>query len=556
MALAVYRRDLGPGESFAAEFMMPHYPADPALAADLGSASFEERLGAMERYWGQWLSQGAKFAVPEKKVADAARAYLIHILMSQNVISDDDIEQHVQPVPVQPLLDPRLFLFRVHVREMGLPPGGPRHLPPHLSIPAGQRQLREPARPTRRLGPDPLGLWLARALFRRPRIRREVLPRIDNAVGWLRAALDEDAWGLMPPTDAFDNETITGRYTGHNFWALTGLDAAIDLSRLAGRDDLAGSYQDLRDEYYRNFMTRLREVAARQGGIIPPGLDVPGGTEWGNLLAVYPGHIMDPFDPLVTATFDRFRNERMAEGIAMWHQSLHHYVTERVAQTALIRGEQERTLDDFYAMLLHTGACHKGFEWSIWPWDGRDYCFKVAGAQTCNFTPHGWYAADMNILFRNMLVREDGQAIHLCSALSPAWTRPGDRIEVKDAPVWMNVPQPQAHKISFTIDFDQNRARVSIPAPLLPSGFERDVKVILHTPYYLAVKDAKADGAPLPLTDEGIELQGSTCARQGCDLTIEFERLPAPAKSYLDSVEWYKSEYRRRWEEKRSGGNR
>ena len=334
-----------------------------------------------------------------------------------------------------------------------------------------------------------------------------------------------------------ENEMILGRYTGHNFWALTGLDAAIDLCELAGRDDLVEKYRSLRDSYYDRFMARLREVSDDRGGRIPPGLDVVGGTDWGNLLAVYPGGLMDPFDPLVTSTFDYIRQERMAEGIAMWQQSMHHYITERVAQTALIRGEQERVLDDFYAMLLHTGSCHEGFEWGIFPWNGRDYCIGFPGSLTCNFPPHGWYAALMNTLFRNMLVREEGDMLHLCSALSPAWTRPGDKVVVERAPTWFG-------QVTFTLDVSESAAVLEFN----PQGCARTMpaRVVFHAPYYVRVKKARINGEDVSSPGPEIELPLS-----GGELRMEWERLPAEPRSYQHIVEWYKEEYRRRWTEGR-----
>jgi hypothetical protein len=534
VCLAVYKKSLAPGESFSAEFAMPHYPADAELAERLAAADFEERLEKMEAFWEGWLARGAHFEVSEQKVNDASRAYVIHALMSQNVISDDEVEQHVNRFQYN-----RFWLrdssFFVSLYENWGYPEVARALARHF-----YRYQRDDGNFLSQRGQlDGWGqsMWALGSVVRYTgdlEFANEAIPHVERAVAWLSQALAQDAWGLMPPTDAFDNETITGRYTGHNFWALTGLDAVIDLCRAAGRNDLAEKYQALRDDYYARFMARLREVAAERDGVIPPGLDVPGGTDWGNLLAVYPGHIMDPFDPLVTATFDYYRRERMQEGIGMWHQSLHHYLTERVAETAIIRGEQEKALSDFYGMLLHTGACHEGFEWQIFGWDGRDYCTGVGGAQTCNFPPHGWYAADLDILFRNMLVREEGKTLHLASALSPEWTRPGDRVSVENAPTWFG-------KVSYTLTLSDSSAGLNIS----PSWRSAPESVVFHVPYFLKLKSAAVDGKPA--REEGGSIVMDPASRE---LKIEFERAPVEPRSYRRAVDDYKKEYKRRWEER------
>lgn len=538
VCLATYRKDLGPGEEMTAEFVMPHYPADPSAVSALLGADFGERQKAFEHYWDQWLTKGARFEVSETKVVNATRSYVIHALMSQDVISDNEVEQHVNRLQYN-----RFWLrdscFFVSMYENWGQTDVARALCRHFfafqkndgNFLSQRGQLDGWGQATWALGNHVR--YTGDAEF-----AREALPYVERAIGWLETALADDAWGLMPPTDAMDNESILGRYTGHNFWALTGLDASADLARAAGREDLAERYRKLYQDYCEHFLARLREVAEQRDGVIPPGLDVPGGTDWGNLLAVYPGFIMDPFDPLVTATFDYFRRERMQEGIAMWQKSMHHYVTERVAQTAIIRGEQERALDDFYAMLLHTGSCHEGFEWSIFAWDGRDYCIDLPGVQTCNFTPHGWYAASMNILFRNMLIREEGNELHLLSAVSPRWSRPGDSIRAIDAPTWFG-------PMSFEASFRETSATLEMK----PDFRRAPAAIIVHVPYFLKVTGARADGKKLDASGTGIRV--SPRARR---VDLEFERLQVEPRSYEHSVEWYKSEYRRRFEERSRHG--
>jgi hypothetical protein len=249
---------------------------------------------------------------------------------------------------------------------------------------------------------------------------------------------------------------------------------------------------------------------------------------------VYPGHIMDPLDPLVTSTFEHYRSEHMREGISTWHQSLHHYITERVAQTMLIRGEQERALDDFYGMLVHTGACHEGFEWQVFAWDGRDYCTGVGSVQTCNFPPHGWYAAAFDLLFRNLLVREEGRDLHLASALSPEWTGPGKEVRVENAPTWFG-------QVSYTLEFGETSATLRLSA----DWRRAPERIVFHVPYYLGLANAAVDGAPVDGAG-GTIVMPATAHK----MTLRFTRLAVGPMSYRAAVERYKKEYRARWEQK------
>lgn len=535
VCLATYKRELGPGESFAAEFAMPHYPSGPDLAGELSGADFDERLSAFEEYWEGWLDQGARFEVSEGKVVDATRSYVVHALMSQNVISDSEVEQHVNRLQYNRFWLRDSAFFVSMYEKWGYPEVAEKLCRHFFKYQRDNGNFMSQRGQLDGWGQAMYAFGTHVRYTGDEEFAKEALPYVERAVAWLEKALADDAWGLMPPTDAADNESIMGRYTGHNFWSLTGLDAAIDLCELAGREDLVERYGLLRKDYYDRFMVRLREVALDRGGIIPPGLDVPGGTSWGNLLAVYPGHIMDPFDPLVTGTFDYIRSERMAEGIAMWHKTMHHYITERVAQTAMIRGEQELVLDDFYSMLLHTGSCHEGFEFGPFPWNGRDYCMGTN--KLCNFPPHGWYAANMNILFRNMLIRADNDTLHLCSVLSPEWTRPGDRVVVEGAPTRFD-------EVSFTLEVTESGAVLDFSfqgcACSLPA------QAVFHVPYYVKVTAAHIDGKEIDFSGSEIELP-----LEGGKLSMDWERLPTEPRNYETIVEWYKGEYRRRWDERR-----
>ncbi len=542
--ISLYKKELSPGESFVAEFTVPQYPASLSMEERLREVSFSERLSALESYWEGWLDKGASFHVPEQKVTDATRSYVIHALMSQDIVSEHEVEQHVNRLHYN-----RFWLrdsaFFVSMYEKYGYEDVARKLLRHFFDYQSESGnfLSQPGQ----LDGWGQSMWALgeHARFTRDReFALECLPYVRRAVDWLQKAVSNDAWGVMPPTDAFDNEMISGRYTGHNFWAINGLEGAVSVCGPAGEKELAAEYARFKEDYREHFLSVLRDVARQRNGVIPPGLDVPGGTSWGNLLPVYPGKIMDPFDPLVTNTFADYRENHMKEGIGTWHKSLHHYLTERVAQTALVRGEQEKAVRDFYSMLLHTGSCHEGFEWSIFAWDNRDYCIDAAGAQLCNFPPHGWYAVDLNILFRNMLLREEDDVLHLASALSPEWAKPGERIEVKDAPTYWGV-------VSYSIEFEEEGSVLTFSLQKNEGDRSPPGKVRFHLPYFVKTRSVTMDGEELVFDDKAVDLPESCFAgeEKQCTLRISWGRLPVEEMSYRNMVKWYKEEYKRRWRE-------
>ena len=147
-----------------------------------------------------------------------------------------------------------------------------------------------------------------------------------------------------------------------------------------------------------------------------------GGYDWGNLLSVYYEPILDPQDPRVTATLKATRRANMPKA--------HH---DRVARRVIapLPDHQEHTDGDdsrrsgasrkeFYALLAHTSSTNAGFEYKIRPWGDRNF--------GDNLSPHGWFAAEYRTLLRSMLVREEGDQLHLLSVVSPAWIGPGKTI--------------------------------------------------------------------------------------------------------------------------------
>jgi hypothetical protein len=231
--------------------------------------------------------------------------------------------------------------------------------------------------------------------------------------------------GLLPPGDPRDNELVAGHLAGEQFWAVAGVERAVELANTLGRPDLAGAWQASLDQFRAALARALTSAEARTGGAIPPSLDTPGGRDWGNLWAAYPARVLPPGDRAVTATIARARSN-FAEGIATYGRNLHHSLGFRVWQTELLRGQQADVVRGLYDSLAHTTSTHGGFESGVRVYGSR--------ATDDNMAPHGWFAAEYVALLRNMLVREEGRGIVLMSALPPTWLEPGKQLRVARAP--------------------------------------------------------------------------------------------------------------------------
>jgi hypothetical protein len=270
----------------------------------------------------------------------------------------------------------------------------------------------------------------------------------------------------------------------------------------------------------------LDRVTAGTDGYIPPALDAKGGNDWGNLLGTYPEHVLAPSDPKIAATL-KTTQAKYQEGIMTYGdgQFLHHYLTIKNTLTEVARGEQEQPLRELYGLLMHTSSTQAGFEYAIHPWGDRNF--------EGNLSPHGWFAADYRTLLRNMLVREDGNVLHLLTVVSPEWLGEGKTIAVKNAPtefgtVSYELTEPDAGTASLALASQWRKAPAS---------------VVLHLPWFMDVSAVEVDGKTARVSDGTVMLPAG--ART---VTLRWARkADAPEMNYDKTVEAYKREYAERY---------
>ena len=523
-----YDIPLQPGAEQTLEFRMPLEPlaADSPDLAALRAAKFDDYLNRTVQFWDSLLARGIEITVPEQKVNDTFRANLIYDLIARDKVGDDYI-QTVNKFHYHAFwLRDSSFIVRMFDAS-----GYPDFSRQDLDFFAGWQQ---PDGNFVSQGGQFDGwgqvLWAYGQHYRITKdldFARKVYPSVQKAIAWLQQARRNDPLHLMPSTSPGDNENVTGHVTGHNFWALGGLKNAIILAQALGQQQDAKAYQAEYDDFKAAFLASLKKATADTGGYMPPGLDVSGGEDWGNMLGVYPEQILDPYDPMVTATLNATR-AKYQEGIMTYGQGrwLHHYLTMKNTETETIRGDQQLAVEELYALLVHTSSTHAGFEYCIVPWSTRDF------AQ--NLSPHGWFAAKFRMALRNMLVREEqDRRLHLLSVISPEWVRPGQGISVKRAPT--NFGQ-----VNFDVKFTDTGATITLNNKFT----QRPQDIVLHLPWFANVSGVTADGKKMNVANNGVVLPANVRSVQ-----IAWQKkTDAPALSYENAVKDYKTEYRRRYE--------
>jgi hypothetical protein len=523
--LAQYRLTLGPGESRTLDFKMPLQPLATAEADALRSANVEVALRRTTEWWRRELNRGLQIELAERKVIDTLRANLAYIMIARDRVGENYI-QTVNKFQYHAFwLRDGAYLVRAY-DVMGYHDLARKCLEFFFRFqrPDGNFVSQEGQY-------DGWGqaLWAFGQHYRFTRDRefaRRALPAVRRAVEWLRMARRSDPLRLIPPTNPRDAEftKVAAHITGHNLWALTGLKNAIYLAKAAGSTEDVHLCQAEHDDLANVLWKILDEVTARTNGYIPPGLDQPGGQDWGNMNLLYPEQNLPPFDPKVTATIERTR-AKYEEGLMTYAGRLHHYLTMKNTENLIVRAEQQKALEELYAILVHTSATHAGFEWGVKPWGDRDF--------GNNLMPHGWFGAKYISVIRNMLLREDDDELHLLSVLSPAWTAAGKQIKIRNAPTYFG-------RVNFEVSF---RTR-GMSATLNPTFELTPRRIVIHLPWFVKVKSAQADGEPVGVHDGKLVLPASV--RQ-VDVSWSASR-PRAGLSYFEAVEAYKRDYSARYE--------
>ncbi len=535
-----YNLHLEPNESKEVKFKVPFVPVDLKRVAQVAAVTQTNDSAVSARllsFWKGIYDEATQIEVPEEKVTDTVKASLAYLLIARDVLEDGK-----NFMPTVNKFQYHTFYFRdgaftTHAFDlMNLPDVARGTVQYYFETnPDGS------ARDLKRSGEDDWGqsLWAVGAHFRSTndlKFARYAYPVLAPHMKYFQEKIASDPLHLWPVLGPYDAELLTGHYTSHSFWILLGLREAINLAKATGQTADAVLWQGWHDAYRKRFMVQLANVTAQSGGYIPPGIDKPeDGRDWENATAgVYPFGVIDKSDPRVAVTLRMIREYKWREGISTWGTNawviktrgqagidvdpgtLHHYETYNVTQTALACGMQRDVLEDLYSALAHTSATHAGFEMGTRPWGERD----VSG----NYTPHGWFAARTIELVRNMLVREEGDVLHLASCLSPQWVGSGDVIRLKNAPTTFG-------SVSFVMRSRKDGADIE----LVTKWRQAPKTLTLHVPFFVKLDSAMVDGKRVSVRGEELSI-----SPKASRITLNWHWKGKPDLSYNRAVDLWK----------------
>lgn len=557
MGVVTYRVPLKPGGSQTLVFKVPivPIPVDSAEAKQMMEADHTQHFQRTASFWEDLVAKSMPLRFPERKVQEALLANTIFDLLAIDKVGDDYIT-NVNKFQYHSFYGGSdVSHMRVGFDYMGLEDIARKTVLYSMTyqFPDGSFDQRGASE-----GGNPYyeffgwNLWCVGRHYQLTRDRSflaRVYPGVVKAMEWERLTTHNDELGLFPPYVGIPDDAALNRVrqTGPNLWALHGMLNAITMAEAMGKREDVDRFKAEYERFRAAFEKQLAIQTARSGGWIPPAIDQTlAGNHWDNLLLLYPEPLFDPFDPRVTATIRKSR-EIYAEGILGYilpiaiarkgdefifdsSHKLHYWQTPNNAENALVRGGaegQEWAVRDLYALLLHTTSTHAPQEFGTVPWSTRDY---IEG----DILPDGAASGKIIELMRNMLVREYKNDLHLFSALSPAWLRPGKKTEVLNEPTTFG-------PVSASLRTTQEGWEVA-----LSNRFrEAPEHVIITVPWFYEVQGAEADGRPVQV-DRGrivitpqtrlVEVKGNIKAR-------------TPELSFDRTVQDYQREYRKRYQE-------
>ena len=297
-----------------------------------------------------------------------------------------------------------------------------------------------------------------------------VYPAMRRAADWTakarrEAPADSPFAGVLPNALADGEFLWDGKYhiVGYDFWNLRGLLCTADAARILGRaNEAAGITKEA--ELYRQAI----DAAWKRTGLpyFPPSWENKG-TPWGNTETLWPTEIFPRDDPRVGALVNHVRKELgggFIEGTIQWlgqPDVIHPYMGAYTTMADLIRGNDERVVEDFHWYLLHSTAAH------AFP-EGIYHKRRYAWSETI---PHVTGACNYAIMLRHMLVHEQGDELHLLKAAPDGWLDEGREIRIERLPTHFG-------EMGMTVRGTARGVRVKLTKPtrLAPA------RIILHLP--------------------------------------------------------------------------
>jgi len=454
---------LSPGDSEQGAVQVPFRPLDGPPSEGEGIAN--TWLDRTVAYWRGLLGQGAQVRVPCAKATEALRAAHVCQLLANDhgVLHGGEgfyDEFYIRDGGYQ----------LMELEEAGLGDAAAKAVAHSLSCQRPDGRFESQANQFDANGQALWVLWQYWKITGAPEWLAKAYPQMAKAAEWVKQArrqapADSPFVGLLPNAPADGEFLWDGKHhiVGYDLWNLRGLLCTADAARALGKDDEADSLSREAADY----RAAIDAVWKRTGvSYFPPSWEKDG-THWGNTETLWPTELFPRFDRRETALLDEVRKRHgggFAEGTIRWTgaaNAIHPYMSAYTTMASLVRGDNEKVVEEFYWYLLHSTATH------AFP-EGIFYKRRFAWSDT---VPHVTGASNYALMLRHMLIHERGDELHLLLAVPDWWLADKQEIRVERAPTHFG-------PMSLTVRGTAKGVQVTLGPPRR----ESPKAIVLHLP--------------------------------------------------------------------------
>ncbi len=494
-----------------------------AAASELALLDYETWRERTESFWEVLLERGAQLSVPESKVQETYLASLVY-----QFITRDHNEVH----PGEGFYD-TYYIRDAAYQAISLAYAGfldecAEGLEP---IKRYQQESGQLMSQKGQFDANGYGVWAPVEYYRLTQDRDWLeawYPILEKAVDFTRTMRRTETDPSSPYYGVLPRALADGEYLwdgschilGYDWWNLRAVQSLAYAAEVLGKTGKASELQKEFEDYRGCILKALDKTGLE---FIPPSYEKKG-THWGNLEVIFPTQLIDKNDTRVGATLHEVRDNfggGFVEGIIQWRPSIfaiHPYMSQFVTNSFIIRGEYEEAVDGFYSFLLHTTATH-GFP------EGIYYKKREAWSDTL---PHTWAAALYVITLRNMLIREEGETLHLLSAVPGSWLEPGQRIRFHRVPTHFG-------EMGLETVAENERIRIQIHTP----SRNKPETVAVHLPPHLEILSASCGEKSLEIASPGVVQMPGEDMDETVSLTLDVQRKDAPIQTFESTVAAY-----------------
>jgi len=444
--------------------------------------------------WHLLLDQGVYISVPDRTVVDCYRACLAQLFLLQDCLfGEGERRKRSSSVREQAYISAALSLSGYGwaaresleaLRNRQNSDGGWIHSEPGWDS-AGQVIW---------------ALWLEGTVSRSDPYLRSIYPTVSKACEWIvqnrekekerfysSPPRNDSRFGLLPGRPTIGNATQEYHY-GYDFWAIQALNLGMEIAARIGETEDTRRWELRYRRYHGDLSRSIRRVFVSDKGFLPSSPDASDTTGiLDNLNAIYP---LDTFSdlPELVATLnwiDRNKQEDLFIDPGSRPQSIDLSRSSDVAGCFMTLERWDRSPEVLYALLNHAQRT-KTWPEQVAP-DTRQGYGEMPDAET---------AAGYVLLFRQSLLWEQKNKLHLAAGIHRSWLNPGCTVSIADAPSQFGVISFYLQRLSWDILFG------SITIPELDHPIQ--VHLHLRLPADSVVEEAILNGQRVPVRNETI----------------------------------------------------